>query len=381
LHKNTAFYPNKKKIVQKIKFFIPLHKKLKGLIMAKKTNKVSKRSDFSTFINPRTDFGFKKLFGYENILVSFLNTILPETIVDIEYLSQEQLGYKKENRKAVYDISCKTITGKHLIVEMQAAPQPHFAERALLYASYPIVSQAPKGKVSKINKKGETIKVSWDYSLAGVYIISILNFNLFTEEKAKTIIIEHVKLVRQEANIIFSDKLELVTIELLKFKKKKEELTSLQDKWLYSLQNMEKLQECPEQMDEDIFKELYENAKIDNLTEEEMETYKKSVLEYDDVILAVNYAEERGMEVGEKRGEKRGIKIGKNQGIEIGEKRGIEIGEKQGIEIGEKRGIEIGKNMLVRNCYAHNLSIEQIAEFTGLTTKQVSDILTDKSEK
>jgi predicted transposase/invertase (TIGR01784 family) len=299
------------------------------------------------------------------MLISFLNTILPETLVNIEYLSQEQLGYKKENRKAVYDISCKTADGKHVIVEMQASPQPHFADRALLYAGYPIISQAPKGKVTKINEQGETVKVPWNYSLAGVYIISILNFNLFTEEKAKPIIIERVKLVRQEANIIFSDKLELVTIELLKFKKKKEELTSLQDKWLYSLQNMEKLQECPEQMNEDIFKELYESAKIDNLTEKEMETYKKSVLEYDDVILAVNYAEERG----------------KKQGIEIGEKRGEKRGKKQGIEIGEKRGRENERIILVRNCYAHHLSIEQIVEFTGLTTKQVSDILTDESEK
>jgi predicted transposase YdaD len=81
------------------------------------------------------------------------------------------------------------------------------------------------------------------------------------------------------------------------------------------------------------------------LTKEEMETYKKSVPEYDDMILAVNYAEERGMEVG------------------------------------EKRGREIERITLVRNCYAHNLSIEQIAEFTGLATKQISDILTDKSEK
>ncbi|NCP84305.1 MAG: hypothetical protein GW823_05295 [Bacteroidetes bacterium] len=49
------------------------------------------------FINPFTDFGFKKLFGEESskeILISFLNELLVHesgTIVDIAYLNTEQL--------------------------------------------------------------------------------------------------------------------------------------------------------------------------------------------------------------------------------------------------------------------------------------------------
>ncbi|MDR2765826.1 MAG: hypothetical protein LBB90_12470, partial [Tannerella sp.] len=82
--------------------------------------------------------------------------------------------------------------------------------------------------------------------------------------------------------------------------------------------------------------------------------YKRSVLEYDDVILAVNYAEEKG----EKRG------------IEIGEKRG----RKRGIEIGKKRIIE----EIVRNSYKLNMYLQQIAELTGLTEEQISAILTQK---
>ncbi|MDR1130231.1 MAG: Rpn family recombination-promoting nuclease/putative transposase, partial [Prevotellaceae bacterium] len=191
--------------------------------MAKKKNKGSEYSDFSTFINLKTDFGFKKIFGNKKIMIAFLNTVLPEKIESIEYLSPEQLGVKKENRKAVYDISCKTAEGKHVIVEMQASVQPNFADRGLLYISFPIINQAPKGKVTKVNKKGETIKAPWDYSLKGVYMIGILDFVLFPEESTENIVIEHVKLVRLEANIIFSDKLEIVTIELPKFNKKAEE--------------------------------------------------------------------------------------------------------------------------------------------------------------
>jgi flagellar biosynthesis/type III secretory pathway protein FliH len=115
---------------------------------------------------------------------------------------------------------------------------------------------------------------------------------------------------------------------------------------------------------EGIFRELYNKATIDNLTEEEMKTYQKSVLEYDDVILSMDYVKSRNLEIGEKRG------------IEIGERRGIEIGKRQGVEIGERRGIEKGREKelikFVRNCYKRNMSIDEIAKLTDLKEEQIS---------
>jgi hypothetical protein len=48
---------------------------------------------------------------------------------------------------------------------------------------------------------------------------------------------------------------------------------------------MEKLSKCPESFDGKTFRLLYEQARIVNLTPEEMKTYKKSIEEYGDVIL------------------------------------------------------------------------------------------------
>jgi predicted transposase/invertase (TIGR01784 family) len=375
--------------------------------MSKDKNKASKSSGAFIFLNPRTDFGFKKVFENEDVLISFLNEILPEKVVDIEYLQPEQLGFKPQDRKAVYDIYCKNDKGKRFIVEMQATPQPNFAERGLFYASHSILSQAPKGKIKTVSKTGEDIKTPWDYSIDGVYVIGILDFELFTEASAKNIVIEHIQMVRQKANIVLTDKLRFVTVELPKFTKKREELDTMQDKWLYSLKNMEQLPEYPEEMAENVFRELYKNATIENLTEEEMKTYQKSVMEYDDVILSMNYVkskslemgERRGFEMGEKRGiaigekrglekgEKRGIAIGERRGLEMGEKRGLEKGEKRGIAIGERRGLEMGEKRghekgreseqikFVRNCYKHNMSIDEIAKLTDLKVEQVSAIL------
>ena len=61
--------------------------------------------DNGKFINPLTDFGFKKLFGSEpnkNLLIDFLNEILPEqhTIENLTYAKNEHVGQQIIDRTA-----------------------------------------------------------------------------------------------------------------------------------------------------------------------------------------------------------------------------------------------------------------------------------------
>ena len=119
------------------------------------------------FINPFTDFGFKKIFGEEynkDLLIDFLNSILnlASPIVDVTYGSQEKLPPSIEDRKSIVDIYCESQDGSKFIVEMQKTKQLYFKDRSLLYASYPIVQQAKKG--------------SWNYKLPPVYVIAVLDF-------------------------------------------------------------------------------------------------------------------------------------------------------------------------------------------------------------
>ena len=62
------------------------------------------------YINPLTDFGFKKLFGSEPnkiLLIDFLNQILPDkTVKDLSYASTERLGKIELDRKAIFDLYC-----------------------------------------------------------------------------------------------------------------------------------------------------------------------------------------------------------------------------------------------------------------------------------
>ena len=68
------------------------------------------------YINPFTDWGFKKLFGQEvtkDILIAFLNGLLEgeHEIEDVQYLDKEQLPETKDMRGLIYDVYCRTKGG------------------------------------------------------------------------------------------------------------------------------------------------------------------------------------------------------------------------------------------------------------------------------
>ncbi|MGL4593289.1 MAG: PD-(D/E)XK nuclease family transposase, partial [Thermoguttaceae bacterium] len=115
----------------------------------------------SRYINPYTDFGFKKLFGEEAskvLLIDFLNSLLPEKhqVKTLDFRNTEQLGPGAIDRRAIFDIFCEAKSGEKFIVEMQKAKQHYFKDRALFYAAFPIRDQAQKGD-------------DWDFQLQSVY--------------------------------------------------------------------------------------------------------------------------------------------------------------------------------------------------------------------
>ena len=124
------------------------------------------------FVNPFTDFGFKKLFGEEphkELLISFLNTLLPQhhQIQDLQYTKNEYQGVTALDRKAIFDLNCISTTGERFIVELQKAKQNYFKDRSVYYATFPIREQAQRG--------------DWDFKLSAVYTVGILDF-VFEED-------------------------------------------------------------------------------------------------------------------------------------------------------------------------------------------------------
>ena len=89
---------------------------------------------------------------------------LKDKIVDLSYLSLEQLGDLVTDREAIFDVYCKTSDDAYIIVEMQNVAQNYFKDRSIFYSSFATRNQAPKGVL--------------DYQLKAVYTIGILNFVL-----------------------------------------------------------------------------------------------------------------------------------------------------------------------------------------------------------
>jgi predicted transposase/invertase (TIGR01784 family) len=90
------------------------------------------------FINPLTDYAFKKIFGSaesEDILLSFLNAVLglqaPWRLCEVKiqdpYLAPPILGMKE----TFVDVRATDEQGKHYIIEMQVLPVAGFEQRVL----------------------------------------------------------------------------------------------------------------------------------------------------------------------------------------------------------------------------------------------------------
>ena len=100
---------------------------------------MSEQKEIKTkYINPYTDFGFKRLFGVDgnkDLLIDFLNQLLPtkHQIKNLTFKNVENTPDLPEERKAIFDIHCESLTGERFIVEMQKAKIKYFKDRAIFY--------------------------------------------------------------------------------------------------------------------------------------------------------------------------------------------------------------------------------------------------------
>ena len=124
------------------------------------------------YINPYTDFGFKKLFvGFKklfgtemnkDLLVSFINSLLHgrEQIKELTYLNTEHLGTGESDRRAVFDVYCENEYGEKFLVEMQRGEQQFFKDRSLYYATFPIREQARRTSCSACTSSASSTSAS-----------------------------------------------------------------------------------------------------------------------------------------------------------------------------------------------------------------------------
>ena len=285
------------------------------------------------YINPFTDWGFKRLFGREaskDLLVSFLNDLFEGEfhVKDVTFKDKEQLADAKDLRGCIYDVYCETDDGKHFIVEMQNSWTVNFVNRTLCYASKAITSQREKGKTKE--------KVLL-YALVPVYVVSFMNFAPRGGDEVRQFKTD-VMLREKNSEDPFTDKLRFIYLNLTFFTKEPDDCVTDFEKWIYVLKHMETLERIPFETQKKIFKRLEDVADISSLKKEDMEKYEESQNMVDNYNLGMYSAWLTGNEKGKLEG-------------------------------------ELNANLATaRNLLQMGLSVAQVMQATGLTQEQIEKL-------
>ena len=264
------------------------------------------------FLDVKTDYAFKKVFGSENskpILLSFLNALLDfngEVIADLTIVDPYQIPLIQGMKDSYVDVKATLSNRTQVIIEMQVLNVEGFEKRILYNAAKSYASQLAKGD---------------DYTLLNpVIALTLTDFVMFREFNK---MISQFKLLEKQYLLNYSDDIELIFIELPKFTKMESELETLMDKWLYFVKNAGSLAYIPVTLKEN--QEIVEAFDIANTA-------------------ALNQAE---LEAQERRHDfirlQRGaVQLAKKEGLEQGLQQGLEQGRQEAMEAME----EVAKRLL-----------------------------------
>ncbi|WP_262248710.1 Rpn family recombination-promoting nuclease/putative transposase [Parapedobacter soli] len=284
------------------------------------------------YIDPLTDFGFKRLFGSEpnkDLLIDFLNGVFRgrKHIADLVYNKNEHPGETVNEGGAIFDLTCTGNDGEQFIIEVQRGKQGNFKQRAIFYTSRLVTEQAPKGKRSE-----------WAYNVKEVYLIALLEDFSLDNIESDGGFLHDICLSNRETGKVFYEGLGYIFIELIKFVKTEAELDTDLDKWLYVLKNMSSMNKIPVYLRKPIFEKLFNIAEYSNLTKEEKTMYDTSLKRKWDNKAVLDYAVNEAAKEAAK-------------------------------EAKQEEKMEIAREMKM-----DGISVEQIAKFTKLSIEKIEKL-------
>ena len=291
----------------------------------------------SRYLDPKSDVVFKKIFAqHPALLKSFLNAVLPlpsdGLIISLEYLPSEQVPAIPAFKYTVVDVKCTDQQGRVFIVEMQIQWTNSFMQRMLFNASKAYVRQLEKGE---------------DYDLLKpVYGLGLIN-TTFDSDKEHWY--HHYKIVNVQKPKVEIKDLQLVFIELPKFKAKNYRDKKLQVLWLRFMSELnEKVNQVPSDwLEVPEIKQAIDLAAESAYTPAELENYDR----YWDAISI----------------EKTLV----NDALKKGEDRGIMLGRAEG----RVEGVLETQQALARKLAAKGISVEEIANLMDLSVAEIKTLL------
>ena len=271
----------------------------------KKYSGNERKNKKAMYLNPKADLTFKKVFGeHKHLMISLLNALLPlpeeEQITSIEYLTPELVPETPLRKYSIVDVRCKDTLGRQFLVEMQIHWSPEFKTRVFFNAAKAYVKQAERGD---------------DYTLfQPVWSLNLVN-EVFEPDMPEYYHQYKVVNIKDTDKVI--EGLQLVFVELPKFRSGNGNVKMMQELWLRYLTEIdESTQRVPD--------ELTSNADVREAVSQLRESAfdDKELAEYDYFWDMVRL--EKAFTVNaEKRSFAKGLEQGIQQGIEQGRAKGL----------------------------------------------------------
>ncbi len=290
-----------------------------------------KPGEQSPYANLLIDLAFKKAFdpdkpvSREN-LVNLLNDLLaPQLKRPIKSVKTrnvaKNLSGSKESRTAIFDLHCEDEAGNLIEIEVQIRKLKNFSKRLAFYASEMVANQAEIG-------------TGWKFNVKPTYVIAITQKKVFKDNR----IIHRATTVDLETGEQFIDSYNYTVIELSKVPFFIEKRSDSSSKWLFFFRYLHRLRKLPEALSERKFRQLTECSRVSRFSKEEFEAYQKVYhKEWDHNAMVDGIFEDFADEIN--------AKIAENVSDKTRE--------------------------IARRMKARNRPVDEIAEDTGLTKKEV----------
>lgn len=292
------------------------------------------------YLDPKADLTFKLVFGeHPDLVMSFLNALLPlqaeEEITEIEYLPWECPPEHPLRKYSVVDLCCKSNLGHQFNAEIQIFWTLEFMLWGRFTTSEVYVHQPDFTEKYILPQP--------------VYSLILVN-DIFEPEPEEYY--HHYRIVHVEHSDRVIDGLQLVFVELPKFKPHAYAEKKMQVLWLRYLTEIG-------EMTREVPAELLESPEIKKAMTvlEESAFSPEQLLGYEkfcDIIsverILMNGAERKGME------------------------KGLKEGMEKGLEEGMERGKREEKLLIASTAKKQGLSSEMISSLTGLSIKEINKL-------
>jgi predicted transposase/invertase (TIGR01784 family) len=304
--------------------------------------KIQHITAMARYLDPRYDFPFRYIFGvHKHLCLSLINSMLPlegkRKAVTIAYETSKQIPNISAWKHSVVDVRCTDSYGRQFIVEMQMFWSEGFKSRVLFNASKAYVRQLGKAEEYKL--------------LHPVYAISFINDIFEKSPEMKDEYYHHHKIVNVQHTEKRIDGLELIFIELPKFKPHTRATRKLHDLWLRFLTEInESTREAPPELlaDENI-REAVRYSEIAAYSESQL-------IAYDDARLAV-------------LDERSALSEYEGKGLAKGLREGLAKGREEGMAKGREEGMAAGFTEVSVHALKKGMSPEDVSELTGFAAE------------